>query len=115
MNLRGAPRREYTLDFKRAALARAAECGVYAAARELGLAEQTLRNWARAQQQGTLGRHADVSEERMELSRLRAENARLRMRRQLLPSPRRDETAPAGTAPAALSLNRARAHDDKHP
>lgn len=98
MNLRGAPRREYTLDFKRAALARAAECGVYAAARELGLAEQPLRNWARAQHQGTLGRHADVSEERMELSRLRAENARLRMRRLLL-SPRRDETAPAGTAP----------------
>lgn len=110
MNLRGAPRREYTLDFKQAALARAAACGVYAAARELGLAEQTLRNWARAQRQGTLGQHADVSVERMELSRLRAENARLRMRLQL--SPRREEPAPAATA---LSLNRARAHDDKHP
>lgn len=111
MNLRGAPRREYTLDFKRAALARAAQCGVYAAARELGLAEQTLRNWAQAQRRGTLERAAEVSVERMELSRLRAENARRRMR---LPTPwlPPDKPAHAVTGPP---LNRTRAHDDKHP
>lgn len=111
MNLRGAPRREYTLDFKRAALARAAQCGVYAAARELGLAEQTLRNWAQAQRRGTLERAAEVSVERMELSRLRAENARRRMR---LPTPwlPPDNPAHAVTGPP---LNRTRAHDDKHP
>lgn len=80
VNRRGAPRREYTLAFKRKALDRSAQCGVYAAARELGLAEQTLRNWALAQRRGTLERAAEVSIERMELSRLRAENARRTMR-----------------------------------
>ncbi|MFN3812807.1 MAG: transposase [Roseateles asaccharophilus] len=111
MNLRGAPRREYTLDFKREALARAAQCGVYAAARELGLAEQTLRNWAQAQRRGTLERAAEVSVERMELSRLRAENARRRMR---LPSSRPLQTAPteAGVVPTP---KRTLAHDNKHP
>ena len=80
MNLRWAPKREYTLEFKRAALALAAERGVYAAARELNLAEQTLRNWTKAERAGTLVRAAAVTAEQMELSRLRAENARLRMR-----------------------------------
>ncbi|QPF71815.1 transposase [Roseateles sp. DAIF2] len=94
MNLRWAPKREYTLDFKRAALALAAGQGVYATARELGLAEQTLRNWAKAQQrEGGLENAAGhaATAEQMELSRLRAENARLRMRLQLLLPPQPTE------------------------
>lgn len=91
MNLRWAPKREYTLEFKQAALALAAGRGVYAAARELSLAEQTLRNWIKAARAGTLVRAAAVTAEQMELSRLRAENARLRMHQ--LPQPRPDEPA----------------------
>jgi transposase len=51
------------------------------AAKELGLIEQTLRNWVKAAQGGKLtGAGAKpVTPEQMELSRLRAENARLKM------------------------------------
>ena len=99
--MRGGPKREYTLDFKRQALARAAARGVYAAARELGLAEQTLRNWAKAEREGGLetGASKGVTAEQMELSRLRAENARLRMR--LQPLPRQDESTSAARRAAA--------------
>ena len=48
---------------------------------ELGLVEQTLHNWVKAAKAGKL--HAPgakaVTPEQMELSRVRAENARLRM------------------------------------
>ena len=51
------------------------------AARELGLVEQILRNWLKAAEAGKLvGSGAKpVTPEQMELSRLRAENARLKM------------------------------------
>ncbi len=55
--------------------------GIVVAARELGLVEQTLRNWVRAAEAGKLvGAGAEpVAPEQMELSRLYAENARLKM------------------------------------
>ncbi|MDM4768172.1 transposase [Pelomonas sp. SE-A7] len=43
--MRSTLRREYTPAFKRHAMEQARRRSVYAAARELGLAEQTLRNW----------------------------------------------------------------------
>jgi transposase len=48
--------------------------------KELGLNEQTLRNWVKAAQSGKLnGAGAKpVTPEQMELSRLRAENLRLK-------------------------------------
>lgn len=50
------------------------------------MVEQTLRNWVRAANAGKLkGAGAKVvTAEQMELSRLRAENARLRMERDIL-------------------------------
>lgn len=75
------PKQQYTVEFKEQAVKHAQAVGVGAAARELGLVEQTLRNWVKAAQAGHLaGAGAKpVTPEQMELSRLRAENARLRM------------------------------------
>ena len=75
-------RARYTLEFKQEA-ARLVEAGqsIAAAARTLGVVEQTLFNWVKAQRQGRL-KGVDskpVSAEQMEISRLRAELARVRM------------------------------------
>ncbi len=55
-------------------------------AKELGLVEQTLRNWVKAAEAGKLnGAGAKmVTPEQMELSRLRAENARLKRENEIL-------------------------------
>ena len=75
------PKQEYTAEFKEQAVKRAQEVGVGVAARELGLVEQTLRNWVKAVAAGKLTAPGakPVTPEQMELSRLRAENARLKM------------------------------------
>ncbi|MDB5970091.1 MAG: transposase of ISThsp4, family [Hydrocarboniphaga sp.] len=81
------PKREYTAEFKEQAVKRAREVGVAPASRELGLLEQTLRNWSKASQTGTLagaGSGKPVTPEQMELSRLRAENVRLKMHVEIL-------------------------------
>jgi len=51
-----------------------------AVAKELGLVEQTLRNWVKAAAKGKLNAPGSrtVTPEEMELSRLRVENARLK-------------------------------------
>jgi transposase len=58
-----------------------------AAARSLGVVEQTLGNWIKLHRAGTLkgasGRQ-QVSAEQMEISRLRAELARVTMERDIL-------------------------------
>ncbi|MDI4634443.1 transposase [Pelomonas sp. V22] len=99
--MRRLPRCEYTLEFKLEAVQRAAEQGIYAASRELGLAEQTLRNWVKAQQAGGLlqARQAKpVTTQQMEASRQRAAEARLRRRAQWRSSPL--HTGTAATMPA---------------
>jgi transposase len=75
------PKQEYTAEFKEQAVKHAQAVGIVVAANELGLVEQTLRNWAKLAQAGKLvGAGAKpVTPEQMELSRLRAENARLKM------------------------------------
>ena len=75
------PKQEYTAEFKKQAVKRAQEVGIGAAARELGLVEQTLRNWVKAVAAGKLVAPGTkpVTPEQMELSRLRAENAWLKM------------------------------------
>ena len=75
-------RARYTLEFKQEA-ARLVEGGqsIAAAARTLGVVDQTLFNWVKAQRQGRL-KGVDskpVSAEQMEISRLRAELARVKM------------------------------------
>jgi len=85
------PKQEYTAEFKEQAVRRAREVGVGVASRELGLVAQTLRNWAKAAAGGKLnaaGAKA-VTPEEMEPSRLRAENAQLKMHVEILKKRRR--------------------------
>ena len=83
-----AVRARYTLEFKQEAV-RLVESGqsIAAAARTLGLVEQTLFNWVKAQRQGTL-KGADsptaVSALQIENAQLRAELARVKMERDIL-------------------------------
>lgn len=56
-------------------------------AREIGIPEQSVRNWVKAQAAGKLGGvegGKPITLEQMELSRLRAENARLKMEMEIL-------------------------------
>ena len=81
-------RARYTLEFKQEAV-RLVESGqsMAAAARSLGVVEQTLFNWVKAQREGRLkgaGSSKAVSVEQMEISRLRAELARVKMERDIL-------------------------------
>jgi transposase len=81
------PRQEYTAEFKSLAVRRVKEGStVGAVAKELGLIEQTLRNWVKAADAGKLnGAGAKpVTPEQMELSRLRADNVRLRREVEIL-------------------------------
>ena len=81
------PKQEFTAEVKELAVKRVRSGqGIAAVARELGLVEQTLRNWVKAAKAGKLhppGAKA-VTPEEMELSRVRAENARLRMENEIL-------------------------------
>jgi len=76
------PKQEYTAQFKEQAVKRVGEVGsIGRVAEELGLVEQTLRNWVKAAKAGKLnpaGAKA-ITPEQMELSRLRAENGRLKL------------------------------------
>lgn len=75
------PKQEYMADFKEQGVKHAQTTGITVAAKELGLVEQTLRNWVKAAGAGkliSLGTKP-VTPEQMELSRLRAENAWLKM------------------------------------
>lgn len=80
-------RARYTLEFKQEAV-RLVEGGqsMAAAAQTLGVAQQTLFNWVKAQRQGKLigADSKPVSAEQMEISRLRAELARVTMERDIL-------------------------------
>ena len=81
-----AARAQYTLEYKQEAV-RLVESGqsIAAAARRLGVVEQTLYNWVKAQREGRLkGAGSKVSAEQMEISRLRAELARVKMERDIL-------------------------------
>ena len=75
------PKQQYTTEFKELSVTRVKEgYSARAAAKELGLIEQTLRNWVKAAAAGTLngvGAKA-VTPEQREFSRLRAENVRLK-------------------------------------
>ena len=81
-------RARYTLEFKQEA-ARLVENGqsIASVARTLDVVDQTLFNWVKAHRQGKLtgaDSKAPVSAEQMEISRLRAELARVKMERDIL-------------------------------
>ena len=82
------PNAAYTLEFKLEALRRVRGGeAVRRVAREIGVPEQSIRNWVKAQAQGKLGeaeKGKPITPEQMELSRLRAENARLKMEMEIL-------------------------------
>ena len=81
------PKVEYTAEFKELAVKRGQDGQRYGAvAKDLGLIEQTLRNWVKAAKAGKLKAPGakQVTAEQMELSRVRAENARLRMENEIL-------------------------------
>jgi len=81
------PKQEYTAEFKELAVKRVQDGqGIGPVARDLGLVEQTLRNWVKAAKQGKLNTPGGktITPEQMELSRVRAENARLRMENEIL-------------------------------
>jgi len=81
------PKQEYTAEFKELAVKRINEGltpgGV---SKELGVSDQTLRNWVKAAGAGKLnGAGAKVvTPEQMELSRLRTENVRLKRENEIL-------------------------------
>ncbi len=86
--MRKGKRGRYTLEFKQEAV-RIAESSptVAEAARTLGVVEQTLSNWVKLQRAGKLKEvsgKAGVTAEQMEISRLRAELARVTMERDIL-------------------------------
>jgi transposase len=85
------PKQEYTAEFKEQAVSHAQAVGIVVAAKELGLVEQTLRNWVKASAAGKLTAPGakPVTPEQMELSRLRAQNARLKMHVDILKKRRR--------------------------
>ena len=88
----GQPRGRYTLEFKMEAV-RLVKGGQASAvtAKVLGMPKQTLENWVRLSEKGQLKGAGDkpVSVEQMELARLRAELARVKMERDILKKRRR--------------------------
>ena len=83
----GQPRGRYTLEFEMEAT-RLVKGGQASAvtAKVLGMPKQTLENWVRLSEKGQLKGAGDkpVSAEQMELARLRAELARVKMERDIL-------------------------------
>lgn len=82
-----AKRAKYTLEFKLEAV-RLVKGGqsIAATGKILGIAEQTLHNWIKADREGRLTGPGSkpVSPEQMEIARLRAELARVKMERDIL-------------------------------
>ena len=81
------PKPEFTAEFRELAVKRVKTgMSIGGVARELGLVEQTLRNWVKAAEKGKLNPPGAkvVTPEQMELSRLRVENARLSMECEIL-------------------------------
>ncbi len=81
------PKQEYTAEFKELSVKRVkAGQGIGTVARELGLIEQTLRNWVKTAAAGKLNGPGSrvVTPEQMELSRVRAENIRLKRENEIL-------------------------------
>jgi transposase len=82
----GNPRARYTLEYKIEAV-RMVRNGQSqsAVAKILGISSKTLNDWIKADDAGKLnGAGKRVSAEQMEIARLRAENAKLRMERDIL-------------------------------
>jgi transposase len=82
------PKVAYTLEFKLEALRRVRGGeAVRQVGREIGVPEQSIRNWVKGQAAGKLGtaeKSRPITPEQMEITRLRAEVVRLRMETEIL-------------------------------
>jgi len=81
------PKQAYTTEFKELAVKRVTDGQAIAlVVKELGLSDQTLRNWIKASAEGKLKGAGSkvVTPEAMELSRLRAEVARLKRENEII-------------------------------
>ena len=83
------PKQEYTAEFKELAVNRVTAGQTPAAvARELGLIEQTLRNWVKAAKAGKLGaigqNYRPLTEIEIELARTKKELVEVKMERDIL-------------------------------
>lgn len=81
------PKQAYTAEFKELAVKRIkGGQSVSMVCKELGLSDQTVRNWVKASAEGKLNGAGGrvVTPEEMELSRLRAENLRLKRENEIL-------------------------------
>ncbi len=86
------PRQVYTSEFRQQAveLIRSEGLSIAAASRRLSISPKTLANWVRWAKEGTLPEASagtprrSATEEEAELSRLRRENAELRIERDIL-------------------------------
>ena len=100
-------KRKFTLEFREEAvrLVMQERMPVLEAARRLEISDKTLANWVRAARQGKPVRTSSgsferkapsVSELEMEVSKLRAENTRLKMEKEILKNGLRGHRAPFG-------------------
>lgn len=81
------PKQEYTAEFKELSVKRVKSGqSIGAVAKDLGLIEQTQRNWVKAADAGKLNGAGGkaITVEQMEFSRLRAENIRLKRENEIL-------------------------------
>ena len=81
------PKQAYTTEFKELAVKRVKDGqSISSVIKELGLSDQTLRNWIKASAEGKLKGAGGkvVTPEEMELSRLRVENLRLKRENEIL-------------------------------
>jgi transposase len=84
------PKRVYTKEFKEEAVKMVTEGGLSApeVGRRLSISRATIDYWVRTSRQGplkdTTGHREPVTDEQMELARLRQENVELRMERDIL-------------------------------
>ena len=81
------PKPAFKTEFKELAVKRVKDGhGISSVTKDLGLGDQTLRNWVKASAEGRLRGSArrEVTPEEMDLSRLRAENMRLKRENEIL-------------------------------
>jgi len=83
------PRVVYTREFKEEAVKMVTEAGLSApeVARRVSVSTSSIRYWVKQAEGGTLsqgGKQGSVTEEQMELARLKRENAELKMERDIL-------------------------------
>ena len=85
--MRKIPKQAFTTEFKELAVKRVKDGeSIAGVVKELGLGDQTLRNWVKAAAEGKLKGAGSkvVTQEAMELSRLRAEVTRLKRENEII-------------------------------